>query len=313
MGSLPPWRAVGHGAATPFTPVLRPLAARGACACQRASVPPSLVSDTVIEARNLPRHIAIIMDGNGRWAEQRGLPRTEGHRRGSDAVRRVVRAARRLGVEALTLFAFSEQNWARPRLEVQLLMSLLREFLVSERGEILDNGIRLRAIGDLARLPPEVRGVLDPLANDSATNGAMTLTLALSYGGREEIADAAKDLARAVAAGQLDPEAITPELLQSRIASVAVGEPDLLVRTGGELRISNFLLWGAAYSELHFTPKLWPDFDADDLYRAVAAYQSRERRFGLTGAQVKVLRAGRADNESTIAPRAVQGLAQGAR
>ncbi|MFO0561938.1 MAG: polyprenyl diphosphate synthase [Polyangiales bacterium] len=271
------------------------------------------MSETLIEARNLPRHVAIIMDGNGRWAEQRGLARTEGHRRGSDAVRRVVRAARRLGVEALTLFAFSEQNWARPRIEVQLLMSLLREFLVSERGEILDNGIRLRAIGDLQRLPPEVRMVLDPLANDSAENGKMTLTLALSYGGREEIADAAKDLARAVAAGALDPESITPELLQSRIASVAVGEPDLLIRTGGELRISNFLLWGAAYSELHFTKKLWPDFEAEDLYQAVNAYQSRERRFGLTGAQVKMLRSPQNDNESTMAPRAVQGLAQGVR
>jgi undecaprenyl diphosphate synthase len=270
------------------------------------------VTQTLIEAKNLPRHVAIIMDGNGRWAEQRGLPRTEGHRRGSDAVRRVVRAARRVGVEALTLFAFSEQNWARPRLEVQLLMSLLREFLVSERGEILDNGIRLRAIGDLTRLPPEVSGVLDPLANDSATNGAMTLTLALSYGGREEIADAARDLARAVAAGQLDPEAITPELLQSRIASVAVGDPDLLIRTGGELRISNFLLWGAAYSELHFTPKLWPDFDAEDLYQAINAYQSRERRFGMTGAQVRTLHAGKEGADLSPA-RVAQGIAQGAR
>jgi undecaprenyl diphosphate synthase len=270
------------------------------------------VTQTLIEAKNLPRHVAIIMDGNGRWAEQRGLPRSEGHRRGSDAVRRVVRAARRVGVEALTLFAFSEQNWARPRLEVQLLMSLLREFLVSERGEILDNGIRLRAIGDLSRLPPEVSGVLDPLANDSAANGAMTLTLALSYGGREEIADAARDLARAVAAGQLDPEAITPELLQSRIASVAVGDPDLLIRTGGELRISNFLLWGAAYSELHFTPKLWPDFDAEDLYQAINAYQSRERRFGMTGAQVRTLHAGKEGADLSPA-RVAQGMAQGAR
>jgi undecaprenyl diphosphate synthase len=272
----------------------------------------AVVTQTLIEANRLPRHVAIIMDGNGRWAEQRGLPRTEGHRRGSDAVRRVVRAARRLGVEALTLFAFSEQNWARPRLEVQLLMSLLREFLVSERGEILGNGIRLRAIGDLTRLPMEVRGVLDPLANDSASNGAMTLTLALSYGGREEIADAAKDLARAVAAGQLDPEAITPELLQSRIASVAVGDPDLLIRTGGELRISNFLLWGAAYSELHFTQKLWPDFEPEDLYQAIGAYQSRERRFGMTGAQVRTLRP-EGDGAEKGTRRVARGIAQGAR
>ncbi len=248
-----------------------------------------MVIPTTVEAHNLPRHVAIIMDGNGRWAEQRGLARTEGHRRGSEAVRRIVRAARRLGVQALTLFAFSEQNWARPAIEVQLLMSLLREFLLSEREEILGNGIRLRAIGDLSRLPPEVRNVLDPLRQESTSNGAMTLTLALSYGGREEIADAARALAHAVANGTLRPEEITPELMQSKIASVAVGDPDLLIRTGGELRISNFLLWGAAYSELHFSPTLWPDFDAEDLYKAVAAYQQRERRFGKTSAQVRAL------------------------
>lgn len=264
-----------------------------------------MVNQTTVEAKNLPRHVAIIMDGNGRWAEQRGLPRAEGHRRGSEAVRRIVRASRRLGIEALTLFAFSEQNWARPAMEVQLLMSLLREFLLSEREEILGNGIRLRAIGDLSRLPPEVRNVLDPLRQESTSNGAMTLTLALSYGGREEIADAARDLARAVAAGTLSPEAITPELMQSKIASVAVGDPDLLIRTGGELRISNFLLWGAAYSELHFSPALWPDFDSEDLYKAVSAFQQRERRFGLTGGQVRSLHSGANPTIATTAERSM--------
>src|SRR5262245_41017458 len=160
----------------------------------------------LVEARNLPRHVGIIMDGNGRWAESRGEPREAGHKAGSAAVRRVVRVARRLGIEALTLYAFSEQNWARPLGEVDALMGLLREFLVSERDEILDNGIRLVAIGDLSRLPPFVRDVLDPLRSSSSENTKMTLALALSYGGREEIAAAARELAAEVAAGRLDPE-----------------------------------------------------------------------------------------------------------
>lgn len=241
---------------------------------------------TLIEARNLPRHVAIVMDGNGRWAEQRRLPRTEGHRQGSQAVRRVVRTARRLGIEALTLFAFSEQNWGRPTLEVSTLMALLHDYLISERQEILTHGIRLRAIGDLDKLPDEVRWVLDSLQLASAENAGMVLSLALSYGGREEIAHAARQLARAVAQGQLDPEAINSELLAMQIPSVSVGDPDLLIRTGGELRISNFLLWGVAYSELHFSPALWPDFGPEEFYRAIAHYQTRERRFGLTSAQV---------------------------
>jgi undecaprenyl diphosphate synthase len=242
---------------------------------------------TYVEARNLPRHVAIIMDGNGRWAESRGLPRTAGHRRGSHAVRRIVRAARRLGIEALTLFAFSEQNWARPQDEVEALMEMLQEYLVSEREEILTHGIRLRGIGDLDRLPEPVRRLLDAVTEASRSNRGMVLSLALSYGGREEIAHAARELALAAVRGEIDPRAIDDKMLRTHIPSVAFGDPDLLIRTGGELRISNFLLWGAAYSELHFSPVLWPDFDAEDLYRAVAAYQGRERRFGLTSGQVR--------------------------
>ena len=234
----------------------------------------------IVELRGLPHHVGIIMDGNGRWAQQRGLDRSEGHRAGSASVRAVVRAARRLGLDALTLYAFSAQNWSRPELEVEALMALLADFLVSERGEILGNGIRLQAVGDLSRLPAFVREALDPLRHESEGNHQMTLTLALSYGGREEIADAARALAIEVAAGRMSADAIDVESLRARMPSLAVGDPDLIVRTGGEQRISNFLLYGAAYAELCFSAKLWPEFGPVDLLAAVSAYQQRERRFG---------------------------------
>jgi undecaprenyl diphosphate synthase len=237
----------------------------------------------LVEARNLPRHIGIIMDGNGRWAELRGQPREAGHKAGSAAVRRVVRVARRLGIDALTLYAFSEQNWGRPPGEVDALMGLLHEYLVSERDEILENGIRLVAIGDITRLPELVRDVLDPLRVASESNGRMTLALALSYGGREEIATAARQLAQDAAAGKLDPAAIDVAALAARLPSLSAGDPDLIIRTGGEQRLSNFLLFGAAYAELSFTDRLWPDFMEDDLFGAIASYQRRERRFGNVG------------------------------
>jgi len=236
-----------------------------------------------VEARNLPSHVGIIMDGNGRWAQLRGLPRSRGHREGSQAVRRIVRAARRLGLRALTLYAFSEQNWARPEDEVDALMELLREFLLTERGEILGNGIRLNAVGNIGRLPHLVRAVLDPLRQDSQSNADMTLTLALSYGGREEIAAAAQELARRVAAGEMGADQVTADALHGLMPSLVVGDPDLVIRTGGERRISNFLLYGLAYAELHFADVLWPDFAEQHLYEAIASYQSRERRFGLVG------------------------------
>jgi undecaprenyl diphosphate synthase len=198
-------------------------------------------------------------------------------------VRRVVRVSRRLGLEALTLYAFSEQNWARPPGEVDALMGLLREYLVSEQGEIIDTGIRLVAIGDIDRLPPPVREVLDPLRAASASHGGMTLALALSYGGREEIAFAARELAREAARGDIDPESIDTELFASRLPSLRAGEPDLIIRTGGEQRLSNFLLYGAAYAELAFTDRLWPDFTEADLFHAIESYQRRERRFGQVG------------------------------
>jgi undecaprenyl diphosphate synthase len=235
---------------------------------------------TYVDARNLPHHVGIIMDGNGRWAELRGEPREAGHKAGSAAVRRVVRAARRLGLTALTLYAFSEQNWARPSGEVDALMGLLREFLVSERGEILQHEIRLVAIGELDRLPELVRESLDPLRGASADNRKMTLSLALSYGGQEEIARATRELAMDVRDGKIDPASIDVRALASRMPSLSVGEPDLIIRTGGEHRLSNFLLYGAAYAELAFTDVLWPDFAEADFFEAIASYQRRERRFG---------------------------------
>ncbi|MBC7171725.1 MAG: di-trans,poly-cis-decaprenylcistransferase, partial [Polyangiaceae bacterium] len=236
---------------------------------------------SLVDLHRLPKHVAIIMDGNGRWAQSLGRVRTSGHEQGSHAVRRIVRSSRRLGVEALTLYAFSEQNWNRPPYEVSALMELLRRFLVSERDELLDNGIRLRAIGRTSRLPERVREVLEPLAEETKDLTGMTLSLALSYGGREELVDAARIIAERAQRGELDPADVDEALIDSLLASSDVGPVDLMIRTGGEQRVSNFLLWGAAYAELHFTPKLWPDFEEADLYAAVAAFQGRERRFGL--------------------------------
>ncbi len=233
-----------------------------------------------VRSRPLPRHVAIIMDGNGRWAEARGLPRIAGHREGSESVRAVTREARRVGIEALTLYAFSAQNWARPPDEVAALMQLLAEFLDSERAEIMENAIRLEAIGDLDRLPDMVRERLERLRRDSASGGGMTLTLALSYDSREEIAQAARR-----AAASCGPDFGAAEI-EERLFTARLPGLDLLVRTSGERRISNFLLWQCAYAELAFTDVLWPDFRELELLQTLGDFQARERRFGLTGAQV---------------------------
>ncbi len=233
-----------------------------------------------LDPSRLPAHVAVIMDGNGRWAETRGWPRPFGHRQGSEAVRRIVRASRRLGIRALTLYAFSEQNWQRPEGEVDALMELLREFLLSERDELLDNGIRLRMIGRRERLPSRVREVLEALERETEGLSDMTLTLALSYGGREELTDAVRLLAAQVAEGRLAPSDLDEARLEAAIPSMDVGPCDLLIRTGGEQRISNFLLWSAAYAELVFSERLWPDFQDADLLDALGVYQARDRRFG---------------------------------
>ncbi len=232
-----------------------------------------------VRARPLPRHVAVIMDGNGRWAGLRGLPRLAGHRAGSESVRAVTRTARRIGIEALTLYAFSAENWGRPEDEVAGLMQLLAEYLASEREEIMANGVRLNAIGDLDRLPALVRVGLDALRAESAANRGMVLTLALSYGGRQEIVQAAR---RAAAAAGRSADLSAADI-ERELWTAGLPELDLLVRTSGERRISNFLLWQAAYAELHFSDRLWPDFREPEFLAAVADYQSRERRFGLTG------------------------------
>lgn len=238
------------------------------------------------DTSRLPRHVAIIMDGNGRWARGRGEPRIEGHREGAKSVREVVRAAREIGVSALTLFAFSEQNWDRPPDEVDALMELLFKYVLEERDEIMQNGIRLTAIGELSRLPTFVRQPLFALIDDSKDNGGMILCLALSYGGREDLVRAARTVAEEVRADRLDPEEINEVVLESRLSTRLLPPLDLLIRTSGEHRLSNFLLWQAAYAELYFTPLMWPEFRRDALVQAIDAYQHRERRFGLTSEQI---------------------------
>lgn len=235
----------------------------------------------LVDVSRLPQHVAIIMDGNGRWAQARGKPRTAGHERGADAVRATMRAARRLGIPALTLYAFSEQNWERPQVEINALVDLLCECLVSERNELVDNEIRLCAIGRLHKLPQRAQARLQSLTSETESNEGMTLTLALSYGGREELIDAARALAIKAREGEIDPSDIDEPAIERLLPSMDVGPVDLLIRTGGEQRISNFLLWGSAYAELYFTDELWPDFGANSLYCAIQAYQGRERRFGL--------------------------------
>ncbi|HJX63923.1 MAG TPA: polyprenyl diphosphate synthase [Polyangia bacterium] len=242
-----------------------------------------------IDLAALPRHVAIIMDGNGRWAQDRGLPRIEGHRRGANAVSEVVRAARQIGVKALTLYAFSLQNWLRPPDEVTMLMRLLREYIIGERAEIMDNDIRLVTIGDLGRLPGLVRESLDDLVRDSAGNQAMTLCLALSYGGREAIVATTRALCEAVKQGMLSPSDITEESFQSAMQTADLPQLDLLIRTSGEVRLSNFLLWESAYTELYFTDTRWPEFGRDEFMRALESYRGRERRFGRTHEQLRRL------------------------
>ena len=229
---------------------------------------------------NLPRHVAVIMDGNGRWAERRGQPRILGHRAGMRSVRAVIEAAGDLGIEALTLYAFSKENWKRPAAEVRALMGLLRRYMKSEREELIARGARIEAIGDLEQLEATAREELDRLIGATAHCDRLRVTLALSYGGRAEIVAAARRIARAAAAGELDPNTLDETAFARFLYSPDLPDPDLLVRTSGEMRISNFLLWQIAYAELHVTETLWPDFDRAAFFEAIEEYQSRERRFG---------------------------------
>src|SRR5579864_9509420 len=230
--------------------------------------------------RPLPRHIAIIMDGNGRWAKARGLPRIAGHRRGADAVRRTLTAATEIGIPYLTLFGFSSENWKRPLAEVDDLMGLLRHYLRGEIAELHKNGVRLRVIGDRERLAPDIVTLIANAEELTRENGGVNLTIALSYGGRAEIVAAVRALAAKAASGELQTDEIDEDLISRHLFTSDIPDPDLLIRTSGEQRISNFLLWQCAYSELVFTKTLWPDFGEADLVQAIADFGCRERRYG---------------------------------
>lgn len=231
------------------------------------------------------RHVAIIMDGNNRWAKQRGMAGVAGHKVGVERIRDVMSACRELNIEVLTVFAFSSENWKRPPKEVEALMSLFLIYLKQEAKELRKKGVRLRVIGNRARFSPTIQKAIEA-AEELTRDGQTTLVIAADYGGRWDIAQAAQQLAIKVAKGELAPEAITEDALHEHTALAQLPPLDLLVRTGGELRISNFLLWQAAYAELYFTEKLWPDFDGAELHRAAASFHERQRRFGLTGEQI---------------------------
>lgn len=230
-----------------------------------------------------PRHIAIIMDGNGRWAKARGLPRNLGHRQGIDTVRDVVRACRNLRIEYLTLYAFSSENWKRPETEIAGLMDLLRLFIRRELDDLWRNGVRIRMIGDRSKLAPDIVQLIADAEIKTRENRTLTLTIALSYGGQDEIVAACRRIAERVAAGQLLPADITAKTLEANLETAGIPDPDLVIRTSGEQRLSNFLLWQSAYSELIFVDKLWPDFTAQDLAEAVGEFHRRERRYGGSG------------------------------
>ena len=235
----------------------------------------------------LPRHVAIIMDGNGRWANARKLPRYMGHREGVKAVRRVVEACRQRGIEALTLFAFSSENWRRPKTEVGLLMDLFVRTLKKEVNRLHRNGVRTRFIGDRSAFDPKLRALMDAAEEQTADNTDLTLVIAANYGGRWDIAEAAKRLAARAVSGEISVDAIDSEMLGAELCIADLPEPDLFIRTGGEQRISNYLLWQLAYTEFYFTDLLWPEFGALALDEALQSFASRQRRFGQTGEQVE--------------------------
>ena len=234
----------------------------------------------------IPRHIAVFRDGNGRWAKARGLDRTQGHRAGTDSARRIVRLCGELGVEHLTLYTFSSENWKRPPLEVRALMSLLIEMVHREVDDLNRNNVRLNAVGDLSQLPEKTREALEEGMAKTASNTGLQLHLAISYGSRAEIVEAAKRLARAAMTGRIGPEEINEELVSKHLFTAGIPDPDLMIRTGGDRRISNFLMWQLAYAELWFSDVLWPDFGEEHLKEACDSFGSRERRFGMTSEQL---------------------------
>ena len=239
-----------------------------------------------LQGLRLPRHVAFIMDGNGRWAKSQGWKRVRGHEEGAESVRAIVTSCRRFGIKALTLYAFSEENWARPKTEIKALMALLERFLKNERDLLIEKDIRLNTIGDISRLPNSTQNILAEVKQASAHCDSMVLTVALSYGGRQEIIRAVKGLMRQIQSGDLQPDEIDETLLESRLYTAGLPELDFLIRTSGEERISNFLLWQCAYAEFYFTPIYWPDFREPQLIEALKEYASRQRRYGKTGEQL---------------------------
>lgn len=234
----------------------------------------------------IPEHVAIIMDGNGRWAQQHGMARSEGHVAGVKTVRRITEEASRLGIKYLTLYTFSTENWNRPKQEVDLLMTLIVSVIVQETPDLIKNNVRLSVIGDMERLPAEARDSLLGSINQTSHCTGLNLVLAISYSARWEITNAMRQIARLVEDGKIAPTAINDDMIDIHLTTKQIPDPDLLIRTGGDYRISNFLLWQIAYTELYFTPKYWPDFDGEDLKKAIAEYSGRQRRYGLTGEQV---------------------------
>ncbi len=247
-----------------------------------------------LDKRNLPKHIAIIMDGNGRWARKRGLGRVKGHEQGSKVVKRIVEASARLGVRVLSLYAFSKENWNRPHEEVDALMHLLHKYLLSESDNLIKNGIRITVIGDLNSLSPTLRDLIADVRRRSGKNTGMLVIIALSYGGRYEIVEAVKAMVKDVQAGRLGIDGITEESFGGYLFTKGTPDPDLLIRTSGEKRISNFMLWQIAYTELYITKTLWPDFTREELIRSIIDFQKRQRRFGMTGEQIAVPEQGKA-------------------
>lgn len=243
-----------------------------------SKVPTKIPAD--LDPLKLPAHVAIIMDGNGRWAKKRLMNRIKGHERGMETVREIVRTCRNLGISALTLYAFSTENWKRPKAEVAALMEILKRFLASEEEEMQENNIRLNAIGQIDRLPDRVRRALERCKEATHRNDGMLLNLALSYGGRAEIVEMVQAVARKAADGRLDPDEITSEIVAEHLYTANLADPDLLIRTSGEMRISNFLLWQIAYAEIYITETLWPDFGKDEFLQILLDFQGRDRRFG---------------------------------
>ncbi len=239
-----------------------------------------------LDSEKLPKHVAVIMDGNGRWAKKKAMNRIRGHEEGSESVRDIVRTSREIGISWLTLYAFSEENWKRPKREIQALMNLLKRFLKRELDEMMENGIRFHTIGKISKLPRDVQKALKDTIEITSQNKGMVLTLALSYGGRQELFHTIQKIAKRIESGDMTSEDITEQLISNFLYTAGMPDPDLLIRTSGEYRVSNFLLWQIAYTEIYITPTLWPDFRKNEYLQAIEEYQRRERRYGTTGDQM---------------------------